>query len=154
MVEKLKEYFKTRGIGFYFTLVVVILSFIGVIIYVVAFNNDTWVSYMHWSVILFLSLSIIFGAGLSIFNVTSSWAPAAATLFNFLSFLMFMRYGYMYFSQIFYSGITISLIFQMYYGYLASLILYILALGLGIAAISLKQYKKVENQEKIVGVME
>ena len=64
---------------------------------------------------------------------------------EFLSFLMFMRYGYMYFSQIFYSGISLSLIFQMYYGYLVSIILYIVIFGLGVAAMSIKQNKPEEN---------
>lgn len=144
MLEKLKNYFKSKALGFYFTASVVVLSLIQLIVYVAAFTPVSWESYMHWSVIFFSALAIVSGIGLSVFKVTSPWAPAAATLMEFLSFLMFMRYGYMYFSQIFFSGVTVSLIFQMYYGYLVSIILYVVTFILGIIAMSLKQIKRDE----------
>lgn len=146
VLEKLKTYFKSKALGFYFTAAVVVLSFVQLIVYVAAFTPVSWESYMHWTVIFFSVLAILSGVGLSVFKITSPWAPAAATLMEFLSFLMFMRYGYMYFSQIFYSGVTLSLIFQMYYGYLVSIILYVVVFGLGIAAMSLKQNKYVEAE--------
>lgn len=141
VLEKLKDYFKSKALGFYFTAAVVLLSFVQLIVYVAAFTPVSWESYMHWTVIFFSVLAIVSGIGLSVFKATSSWAPAAATLMEFLSFLMFIRYGYMYFSQIFFSGVTLSLIFQMYYGYLVSIIFYVVTLGLGVAAVSLKQNK-------------
>lgn len=149
LLEKFKDYFKTRDIGFYFTMSVVLLSAVELIIYTVAFSPVTWETYMHWSVIFFIVMAIVLGIGLSIFNVTAPWAPAAATLMEFLSFLMFMRYGYMYFSQIFYSGFSLSLFFQMYYGYLVSIFLYIIMFGLGIASSFLKQYHKVEKTTEV-----
>lgn len=141
MLEKLKDFFKSKALGFYFTAAVVVLALAQLIVYIAAFTPVSWESYMHWTVIFFSALAIVLGAGLSVFKGTSPYAPAAATLMEFLSFLMFIRHGYMYFSQIFFSGVTLSLIFQMYYGYLVSLILYIVALGSGVAAMSLKQNK-------------
>lgn len=141
VLEILKNYFKSKALGFYFTAAVVALSIAQLIVYVAAFTPVSWESYMHWTVIFFSVLAILSGIGLSVMKITSPWAPVAATLMEFLSFLMFMRYGYMYFSQIFYSGISLTLIFQMYYGYLISIILYLVIFGLGIAAISLRQNK-------------
>ena len=141
----LKNFFKSKALGFYFTAAVVALSLVQLIVYVAAFTPVSWESYMHWTVIFFSVLAILSGIGLALFKITSPWAPAAATLMEFLSFLMFMRYGYMYFSQVFYSGISLSLIFQMYYGYLVSIILYIVIFGLGVAAMSIKQNKPEEN---------
>lgn len=140
-LKKVADYFRTRGIGFYFTAVAVVMSLIQMIIYISAFTPAAWVSYMHWSVILFAVIAIVGGIALSIFDRTAGFAPALVTLMEFLSFLMFMRYGYMYFSQIFFSGVTLTLIFQMYYGYLGSLILYFLTFIVGIAAIFIRQVK-------------
>ena len=145
MLEKLKNYFKSKALGFYFTMAVVVLSFVQLIVYVAAFTPVSWESYMHWTVIFFSVLAIISGIGLSVLKVTSPWAPVAATLMEFLSLLMFVRYGYMYFSQIFFGGFSLALVFQMYYGYLVSLILYVCILGVGTASIFLKQTKRAEN---------
>lgn len=146
VLEKLKNYFKSKALGFYFTAAVTLLSFVQLIIYIAAFTPVSWESYMHWTVIFFSVLAVISGIVLSIFKVTSPWAPAAATLMEFLSFLMFLRYGYMYFSQIFFSGVTLSLIFQMYYGYLVSIIFYVVTLVLGVVAMALKQNKPNETE--------
>lgn len=140
--EKVCVYFKTRGVGFYFTAVAVVLSFIQFIIYIAAFTPAAWISYMHWSVVFFAVVAIAGGIVLSLFDKTAGFAPAIVTLAEFLSFLMFMRYGYMYFSQIFFSGVSLTLIFQMYYGYLGSLILYFLTFIIGIAAIFIRQVRK------------
>ena len=47
---------------------------------------------------------------------------------------MFNRYGYMYYSELFFGGIELRLIFSMYYGYLFSLLIYIVIFVLGIIA--------------------
>ena len=145
ILGKAKEFFTTRWLGFYFTAALVVLSFVQLIIYAVAFSPVSWESYKHWTVIFFAVLAIVCGAVMPFFRVTAPWSAAAATLMEFLSFLMFVRYGYMYFSQIFFGGVSISLFFQMYYGYLASLILYVLCFAIGIAAIFLKQERKTKK---------
>ena len=135
------DHFKSKTLGFYFTVAVILLSLVQLIVYIAAFTPVSWESYMHWSVILFSVLAIVSGAALSVSRFTAPWAPAAATLMEFLSFLMFMRYGYMYFSQIFFSGISLSLIMQMYYGYLVSILLYLLIFVLGVISMFLPQTK-------------
>ena len=66
---------------------------------------------------------------------------------------MFMRYGYMYFSQIFFGGISLSLFFQMHFGYLWCILLYVAVFGIGIAGMFLKQSKKeAERQKETVAV--
>ncbi len=145
MLEKLKNYFKSKALGFYFTAAVVVLSFLQLIVYIAAFTPVSWESYMPLDGHILFGIGNHIGAGLSVLKMTSPWAPVAATLMEFLSLLMFVRYGYMYFSQIFFGGFSFALVFQMYYGYLVSIILYILILGLGTASIFFKQTKAVEN---------
>lgn len=53
MLEKLKNYFKSKALGFYFTAAVVVLSFLQLIVYIAAFTPVSWESYMHWTVIFF-----------------------------------------------------------------------------------------------------
>lgn len=144
LIGKAKEFFATRRAGFYFTLAVAVISFVQLIVYAVAFSSSAIVTYRHWTVIFFAALAALVAAAMPFFRVTAPWAAAAATLAEFLSFLMFVRHGYMYFSQIFYGGVSVSLFFQMHYGYLASMILYVLALAAGIAAVFLRGEKRRE----------
>ena len=144
LIGKAKEFFATRRAGFYFTLAVAVISFVQLIVYAVAFSSSAIVTYRHWTVIFFAALAALVAAAMPFFRVTAPWAAAAATLAEFLSFLMFVYHGYMYFSQIFYGGVSVSLFFQMHYGYLASMILYVLALAAGTAAVFLRGEKRRE----------
>lgn len=47
MLEKLKNNFKSKALGFYFTAAVVVLSFLQLIVYIAAFTPVSWESYMH-----------------------------------------------------------------------------------------------------------
>ena len=55
---------------------------------------------------------------------------------------MFIYYGYMYFSTLFYSGITWDAISLMHYGYWLSIVLYVLIFASSIVAIYKKQSKE------------
>lgn len=135
----LKEFFKSKTIGFYVTIAAIILSVVQAIIYPVAFAAQAYVPYSHWSTTVFAVIGIVGGAALLCFKKTQDFAPAVVGLFELLSFYMFIRYGYMYFSTLFFGGISLELIFQMYYGYLWSIILYLVTFVLCIVAIFTKK---------------
>lgn len=143
-LAKMKNFFVNRALGFYFTAAALILSFVQMLIYAVSFQATAYVSYYHWGTTLFAVLGIAAGTVLSLFKQTENFAAPAITLGALLSFGMFARYGYMYFTMIFYGGISAQAIFGMYYGFLGSIILYILTFGVGVAAIFLLQSKRVE----------
>lgn len=137
----IKDFLRSRRLGFYFTAAAILLAAVQFIVYLAAFTAPEWTTYMHWTVPFFSALAIVSGAALSLFKKTAPFAPAAVTLCAFLSFLMFAKFGYMYFSIQFYGGITAARIANMYYGYLADIILYVLIFVTGIAAIFMKQTK-------------
>ena len=148
VLKVVKEFFKSRALGFWFTTAAVILSVARLSVYIAGFTLPAWESYFHWTVVFFSVVAIAAGIALSVFDTTAPYAAAATTLFEFLSFLMFMRYGYMYFSQIFFGGISLSLFFQMHFGYLWCILLYVAVFGIGIAGMFLKQSKKEAERQK------
>ena len=91
-------------------------------------------------------IAVVLCVGLACFKYTERFAPVALTVFELISFYMFMLYGYMYFSTLFYNGISAEAISLMHYGYWLSIVLYVLTFASGIVAI----YKKQSKEEKTV----
>ncbi len=137
----------TSGIGFYFLLGATLLSLIEIIIYEVSFSHVDFVRYKHYSVTLLAVLAIIIGLGLTTTKWTKQLAPITMFLMELFSFMMLLKYGYMYFSELFFGGVTMEVIGQMYYGYMWSIILYILIFILTIAAFFMKQTKEIKGEE-------
>lgn len=149
-MQLVKDFFKSRRLGFYFTVAAVLLALIQVIIYAAAFSTIRFVVYKHWSVILFSVFAILAGIGLSCTKWTETFAPVAILVFEVLSFVMFVKFGYMYFSEHFYGGVTLETIFSLHYGYLGSIILYILTWAVCAAAMFMRQSKKVQAERGAV----
>lgn len=134
------KHLKTKKAGFYFVLTISLLALAQLFIYLAAFLDPQWQPYFHKTVVICSALA----AGLGILSVllgmltpvkaASHFGGGLCLLFSFLSFLLFNRYGYMYYSEVFFGGIELRLIFTMYYGYLYSLICYIGIFVLGIIA--------------------
>lgn len=141
-MQLVKDFFKSRSIGFYFTLIAIAIAIVQVIIYATAFSGVAFIKYKHWSVILCSVLAIVLGAAMSCTKWTESFAPLVVFIFELLSFLMFIKYGYMYFSELFFAGVTPERISQMYYGYMASIILYVVCWAVSIAAVFMRQSRK------------
>ena len=60
-LDAVKNFFKTRRIGFYFTVVAVILAVVQLIIYSIAFNDVLYVQYRSTAAIVCSSLAIVLG---------------------------------------------------------------------------------------------
>lgn len=145
-----KDFFKSRRIGFYLTVAAVILALVQLIVYAAAFSASDFIRYKHWSVILFSVFAMLFGLGLGLTRWTEPFAPLAVFVFELISFLMFAKYGYMYFSELFFAGVTAEAVSQMYYGYMASIVLYVLIWGVSIAAFFTHQSKKMKTGAEAV----
>lgn len=137
-MEKIKEYLKNKKLGYYFVLAISLLALIELIIYLTAFLDPQWESYYDSSVVIFSAIAFVLGATSLCFKNLSRWGAGLSLLFSFLSFLMFNRYGYWYYSQIFFGGIEFRLILEMYYGYLYTILISLVIFGLGIAACFMK----------------
>lgn len=141
IVGKAKTFITSRSLGFYFLVSALILSLVQIVIYNVAFSANDFIQYKHYSVILCASLAIVCGLLLSLTKWTDSFAAYITFFLELLSFLMFLKYGYMYFSELFFAGVTWTRITQMYYGYMASIILYLIIFVITIASFFMKQRK-------------
>ena len=137
-MDMILTHLKNKKAGYYFVMANSLLSLVIFIIYLVAFLDPQWESYFHSSVAIFALLSFVVGGASLCYKRLSHWGGGLSLLFSFISFLMFNRYGYMYYSQIFFGGIEFRLILQMYYGYLYNLIMYLVIFGLGIASCFMK----------------
>ena len=94
MIQKIKDFFKSRWLGFYFTAGAVLLSLIQLIIYSAAFSAVDFVKYKHWTVIFCSALAMIFGIGLSCTRWTEKFAPLAVFVCAPASFLMEVEIRY------------------------------------------------------------
>lgn len=141
-LNAVKNFFKTRGIGFYFTVAAWVLALVQLIVYAVAFATPALRSYGDWETTLFSVIALVLCVGLACFKPTERFAPVVLAIFELLSFYMFIYYGYMYFSTLFYSGITWDAISLMHYGYWLSIVLYVLIFASSIVAIYTKQSKE------------
>lgn len=139
--DVIKDFFKTRRIGFYFTVVAVVLALVQLIIYSVAFNDVLHVQYRSTAAIVCSSLAIVLGVLLSCTHWTERCAPAAVALLELLAFLFFIRDGYWYFTTQFFAGVTWTAIITTYYGYLVSIVMFVVILALSVASMYMKQGK-------------
>lgn len=145
--DAVKNFFKTRKLGFYFTAAAVVLALIQLIVYAIAFNDVLYVQYRSTTAIVCSSVAIALGVLLSCTKWTEKCAPAAVALFELLAFLFFIRDGYWYFTTQFFAGVTWTAIVTTYYGYLVSVIMFVAILALSVASVYMKQSKirKAEN---------
>lgn len=146
-MEKAKSFITSRSVGFYFLASAMILSLVQIIIYGVAFSANDFIQYKHYSVILIASLAIVVGLALSMTKWTDAIAPYVVFFLEIFSFLMFLKHGYMYFSELFFAGVTWTRITEMYYGYMASIILYLIIFVITIASFFMKQRKEKEERK-------
>lgn len=146
-LDTVKNFFKTRRAGFYFTVAAVILSLIELIIYSMAFNDILYVQYYSTASVTCSVLAIVLGILFSCTKWTERCAPAAVALLELLAFLFFIREGYWYFTTQFYAGISWTAIITMYYGYLVSIVMYVVILIISVASMYMKQSKPCEEQK-------
>lgn len=144
-LDVVKNFFRTRGLGFYFTVAAVVLALIQLIIYSVAFNETLYVQYFSTTAVICSVLAIVLGIGLSCTKWTEQCAPAAVAVLELLAFLFFIRDGYWYFTTQFFAGITWEAISTTYYGYLVSIIMFVVILILSVASIYMKQRRVVKS---------
>lgn len=97
-----KNLYKTPG--FYVSLSSIVLLLLGVIVYMTFGGNLE--EYKNLIVLVPTLLGIASYFGLAFFTKTSKYAGFLLWVGELFCFLLFVRYVYMYFSGVFYNGIT------------------------------------------------
>lgn len=96
--------FFTR-VGFYFSLVAIVALLVGATSYTLGFT-DNLLEYNATNVIIYSVITAAVYFVLLIIDFTSNFAPVALFCGVFISFLAYVNNIYMYFTGIFYNGVS------------------------------------------------
>lgn len=129
-----------KTVGFYFSVVSMILLILSMVLYKTKFTgilSEYYNNVVFIPTIIGLVLSVI----LLIFNKTSKYSPIVLWVCTFISFLLFIQAIYMYFTGVFYNGVTSEAIALINKGVLVSVVFYLITCVISNIAVWLKQSK-------------
>lgn len=129
-----------KTVGFYFSVVSMILLILSMVLYKTKFTgilSEYYNNVVFIPAIIGLVLSVI----LLIFNKTSKYSPIVLWVCTFISFLLFIQAIYIYFTGVFYNGVTSEAIALINKGVLVSVVFYIITCVISNIAVWLKQSK-------------
>ena len=129
-----------KTVGFYFSVVSMILLILSMVLYKTKFTgilSEYYSNVVFIPAIIGLVLSVI----LLIFNKTSKYSPIVLWVCTFISFLLFNQAIYMYFTGVFYNGVTSEAIALINKGVLVSVVFYLITCVISNIAVWLKQSK-------------
>lgn len=129
-----------KTVGFYFSVVSMILLILSMVLYKTKFTgilSEYYNNVVFIPAIIGLVLSVI----LLIFNKTSKYSPIVLWVCTFSSFLLFIQAIYMYFTGVFYNGVTSEAIALINKGVLVSVVFYLITCVISNIAVWLKQSK-------------
>lgn len=129
-----------KTVGFYFSVVSMILLILSMVLYKTKFTgilSEYYNNVVFIPAIIGLVLSVI----LLIFNKTSKYSPIVLWVCTFISFLLFIQAIYMYFTGVFYNGVTSEVIALINKGVLVSVVFYLITCVISNIAVWLKQSK-------------
>lgn len=129
-----------KTVGFYFSVVSMILLILSMVLYKTKFTgilSEYYNNVVFIPAIIGFVLSVI----LLIFNKTSKYSPIVLWVCTFISFLLFIQAIYMYFTGVFYNGVTSEAIALINKGVLVSVVFYLITCVISNIAVWLKQSK-------------
>ena len=129
-----------KTVGFYFSVVSMILLILSMVLYKTKFTgilSEYYSNVVFIPAIIGLVLSVI----LLIFNKTSKYSPIVLWVCTFISFLLFIQAIYMYFTGVFYNGVTSEAIALINKGVLVSVVFYLITCVISNIAVWLNQSK-------------
>ena len=139
-MEIVKSYFKNKKINFYVGLFCSILMIFLSVFYAITYSAETaYYNPIVWVIALIGGLGYI---GLSLSKYTISFSPVILGLGGLGTFCAHIRYCYMYFTNIFFNGITFKAILDMNITCTLTILIPLLALILGITLMYMKPVKE------------
>ena len=149
-MEIIKKYFSNRPVGFYISLSACALSLIGAITYWLGYlvinQESIGKFYCGYTPLLLLVGSLLFLVVMLFDKLSELGAPilwvSALSAFG-LSFVgQTGEKGYMYFTEVFYNGVSVESIFAMKFGFVVPLICMVLVLILSFIGTIMKQERR------------
>ena len=129
-----------KTVGFYFSIVSMILLIISMVLYKTKFTGILS-EYYSSAVFIPAIIGLVLGVILLIFNKTAKYSPIVLWVCTFISFLLFIQAIYMYFTGVFYNGVTSEAIALINKGVLVSVVFYLITCVISNIAVWLKQSK-------------
>lgn len=142
----IKSFFAKRAPGFYVACGAALLLVATLISYGVF--GGAYENYFSAAVIAVAVVGIVAFVAMSVFSKTEKYAPVALWVFIFVSLLLFINAAYMYFSEVFYSGVSAETFGLIDPSFLASVILFVLAVVAANVACWMKQAKPSVQDEQ------
>lgn len=129
-----------KTVGFYFSVVSMILLILSMVLYKTKF---TGILFEYYNNVVFIPaiIGLVLSVILLIFNKTSKYSPIVLWVCTFISFLLFIQAIYMYFTGVFYNGVTSEAIALINKGVLVSVVFYLITCVISNIAVWLKQSK-------------
>lgn len=94
---------KDKSLGYFLAVGASLLAAILSVVYVVAYQGSDYLDVAVMGVAL---IGLVFAAVLSVFNVTAKYVPVVAWVAEFVAFVFFVKATYLYFSEVFYGGVS------------------------------------------------
>lgn len=139
-----KKYVKHKGIGFWFSVAVTLLSLVTAIVYVSCYAGT---DNINWGAFALLLVSFVAGGALIALN-RYKWAPYAQAVLVFVSLLLFI-YGIYYYVSVVMVGIDAD---SFDASFIINAIFFIVTFGLSVANLFLNpeksESKGAENESK------
>ena len=138
---KIKEFFKTKTVGFYLVLVAVVLALAQAIVYVTSYTGSSLELYFVPAAFALPFVGIVLCVGMLFFNRTREWAALVLFALELGSFLLFAKGTYLYLTEVFYAGVNAEAFKMLNKGFTASVVLYLVVIILSIAAMFMRMSK-------------
>ena len=138
-MDKIKAYLKDKDVGFYFSASLVLVALITALVYAVSYAGTDNINWLSFAFLLLAAAAAIVLIVLKLYN----YVPYVLAAGIFVSLLFFI-YGIYYYVSVVMVGIDLDSFEPQF---IVCTILYVLAFGVGVANVFLRQIKKeaVEN---------
>ena len=144
-------YLKKKAPGYYVCVGAATISLAAALTYIIGFSSDAMSKYLSVGV-FFLSLAaFLCVGGLSVVDMTLPFAPLAGGLLTLASQCLCIRTVYMYFTEMFYNGVSMEAIAALDKSFVVYFIFTIIAVIAYIVSLFMaktKREKKETNDEK------
>ena len=138
-MEIINNFFKSKRINYYIGLSFsVLMIFVG-IFYAITYSAESYYNSIVWILAIVGGLAYI---ALSIFDITAPFAPVVLAMSALGTFTSHIRYCYMYFTNIFFNGVTLKGILDMNITCSLTIVIPLITLITSIVLMYLKQTRK------------
>lgn len=142
---EIKNTVLTKRAGFFVALAAVALSLAEAIVYAVSYTDTDY--YSVWGIVLPVLGAALFLL-LSLFRVTTPYAPAVLFAFDLAAFAAYVNAVYMYLTEVFYGGLTAEAFAALSPEFVACTVMYLASFIIANVSVYLKQNAAANTAEQ------